>query len=109
MRFFYVDILRVPHVMKSLFLTERLAPDRRSKLERRPSLEVLEGRMVLNAAGASAEAHKAVIESLGLHGRGFRPPLIGTIQGQITNATTGKALRNVKVQLIDASGNIVQT
>ncbi|MDR3634064.1 MAG: carbonic anhydrase family protein [Isosphaeraceae bacterium] len=44
-----------------------------------------------------------------IHGEQAHAPVLGTISGRITNSATGRGLGPIRVQLIDASGDVVQT
>jgi carbonic anhydrase len=74
-----------------------------------PACEALEGRVVLSAAvkshlvdtlSGAAPIHQA---------RASQAPVIGTITGQVTKETNNKGFRNVKIQLLDGNGNVVET
>ncbi|MEA2631353.1 MAG: carbonic anhydrase [Chloroflexota bacterium] len=78
-----------------------------------PALEALEARVVFNATGSTINAgavsafHERVAGQ-GEHIEKAKTPVLGTLSGQVTNSATGKQVQNVKVQLIDANGNVVQ-
>src|SRR5512135_3348372 len=100
--------------MRKLSTARTSRPSRRVKPARHPSLEVLEGRMVLNAAGISADlsaalSDEAQVKNLWRHGPNNLPPVIGTIRGQVTLDSTGKGFGQVRVELIDSNGNVVKS
>jgi carbonic anhydrase len=75
--------------------------------QRRAALacESLEGRVVLNATAAShltASASHAAIHK-------DQAPVIGIITGAVTKNSSTRVLKNVKIQLIDPNGNVVET
>jgi len=85
--------------------------DQRTRARRlaAPICEALEGRTMLNAGTAHLDAAVARNIHVPQKGKNNLPQVIGTITGEVTNAPNGKAQRRVKVQLIDANGNVVQT
>jgi carbonic anhydrase len=69
-----------------------------------PACESLECRTVMSSTALTATlTPKAAIKSE------QSMPVIGTITGQVTRATNQKAIKNVKVQLLDTDGRLAQT
>src|SRR4051794_31121828 len=79
-----------------------------------PALETLEARLVFNASGSTIHLAPAAfprdrITILREHIEKSKAPVLGTLSRQGASSTSGKALKNVSVQLIDSSGAVVQT
>jgi carbonic anhydrase len=69
-----------------------------------PAFEALENRTVLTAS----LSHQTVVPGLVHESWIRRQPVLGTIGGLVTNDLTGRGMRGVRVQLIDATGSVVQ-
>lgn len=88
---------------------ERLAR-RRSRRASRPFVEGLEERTALTGAAApigldhAPLAHLPTAHDVSAISRRFP---IGTISGTVVNSTTGRGLGRIRVQLIDAQGDVV--
>jgi carbonic anhydrase len=79
-----------------------------------PDCEGLETRVVLNAPDPLTHAnHHAVPVSprseAVLVAQQSRTPVIGTLSGQVTNDSHGRGFGHIRVELLNSSGNIVQT
>ena len=78
-----------------------------------PACEMLEGRMVLNGSSVSVAIGAAALNPsplYHLHSESLSArQAIGTISGQVMNASTGRGLKNVRVQLINSNGDVVKT
>jgi carbonic anhydrase len=84
----------------------------RPKHDLRPSLEVLEPRTVLDGSKVTVAIGAAVLNPSPIYNKihaaqASNQPIIGTISGTVTNDATGKGIRSVRVQLIDARGDVV--
>ncbi len=84
--------------------------DRPAVSARRPAtpvIEALESRLVLSTGAAGMLAATAVHPAI--HEHQASAPVIGTITGQVTKNLMTKPLKNVKLQLIDSGGTVIQT
>jgi carbonic anhydrase len=70
----------------------RRKPGVRPRFAIRPTLDALEARLALSTATPAAAL-----------------PLLGTIQGQVVDQTTGLGVAHVKVQLINSHGRVAQS
>ena len=98
--------------MISSFKFRRGSATRRRKVTR-PGLESLEGRLVLNGSSVSVAIGAAALNPSPIYhihkDRALSHPALGTISGQITNSLTGRGINGIRVQLIDANGDVVRT
>jgi len=74
-----------------------------------PTCEALEGRLVLSAAAATHLGVRASSVAAIHKDQASKAPVIGLITGQVTKVTNSKGFRNVKIQLLDGNGNVVET
>jgi carbonic anhydrase len=96
-------------------LTKRgQAQTTRRKRSHCPSLELLEGRMVLSGSSVSVGIGAALLNPspiyrTAVHEAQVNAPALGTISGKITNSATNKPIANIRIQLINANGDVVKT
>jgi carbonic anhydrase len=93
-------------MVRGMTRSNRRGDSRTARHPHTPTFESLEGRTVLSASLANSPLVHAL--STGVH-TSQQQAILGTIQGRVTNAATGRSLDNVKVELIGANGTVVQS
>src|SRR4051812_42224575 len=92
--------------MLALFMRRKVA-NRRDRKTCRPSPEALEVKVVMSSTTSANLATTA------FHGHtreaGGGQPVIGMISGRVVNESNTRGLHGVRIQLIDADGNVVKT
>jgi hypothetical protein len=86
-------------------IRRRCGVNRTARRPLSPAVEALEVRTVLSASASLS--HQVLVHALAARTQAVVQPILGTIQGRVTNDVTGRGVNNVKVELINANGTVV--